>query len=460
MILLSESNFNRLLSLSVMSHSNQQTGTVRPESFSSNQHQQQKEEEEKQESTKTKTPGPTKSTLIRYTRWLMFRESRIRVHVSGGVKKGRELERYKRQLEFDRRQQVRADIENSGWKEFETNNFLSIIAEYGAPPELGGAQKWKDEEPWCAPTKWNHKDSDSTKIRKTNTLSGDSTDLERRTIEMCTSSGIKSMSSLYSEIKRSHSRQRCKLSIELHRDLLLIRGFSQEEMSAWTREKIVKTLKSSIENELGIESGSCVLPDPITRIDAKPEEKRWAHICELAGLNRQTPSDASQYWWQKLYPHCVQIVNHCESLGLFQKDGEDQDQALIEMNQNGVLSDRIMPQYRMEDYSEKGLRFAKSLVDTTHLLHRVRCFNHMSLSTRTSVVVRTSRTPTHSQIEHRYVSGSRQHWRTRKDWVRTFARFVSLGSRLERMSRDVVRIIPKRRIESRDFQFGGHRYMT
>ena len=109
------------------------------------------------------------------------------------------------------------------------------------------------------------------------------------------------MASLYSEIKRSHCRQRCKLSIELHRDLLSIRGFSQEETSAWTREKIVKTLKSSIENELGIESGSCVLPDPIARVDAKPEEKRWAHICELAGLNRQTPSDASQYWWQKLY---------------------------------------------------------------------------------------------------------------------------------------------------------------
>ena len=367
------------------------TGTVRPETFSSNQ--QQEEEKQQEEENTTKTPWPTKSTLIRYTRWLMFRESRIRIHVSGGVKRGRELERYKRQLEFDRRQQVRADIEKSGWNEFETNNFLSIIAEYGAPPELGGAQKWKDEEPWCAPTKWNHKDSDST-----TTLSADSTDLEKRTIEMCTSSGIKNMASLYSEIKRSHCRQRCKLSIELHRDLLSIRGFSQEETSAWTREKIVKTLKSSIENELGIESGSSVLPDPIARVDAKPEEKRWAHICELAGLNRQTPSDASQYWWQKLYPHCVQIVNHCESLGLFQNDAEHQDQVLIEMNQNGGLSDRIMPQYRMEDYSEKGLKFAKSLVDTTHLLHRVRSrssakredFNHISHFS-TNFVIKSTR---------------------------------------------------------------------
>ena len=166
----------------------------------------------------------------------------------------------------------------------------------------------------------------------------------------------------------------------------------------------------------------------------------------------------------KVVSHCVQIVNHCESLGLFQNDAEHQDQVLIEMNQNGGLSDRIMPQYRMEDYSEKGLKFAKSLVDNTSassctFSFEREDFNHMSLSTRTSLwFEQLEHQLTQSQIEHRYVSGSRQHWRTRKDWVRTFARFVSLGSRLERMSRDVVRITQRRRTESRDFQFGGHRY--
>jgi len=337
-------------------------------------------------------PWPSDRTWMRYVHWIFSREARAHERSLSNVRKRRQMDREKRLIEHKRLQAARNAVKvEGGWGSLVTQRLLKAILCVGAPPELGESERWQDEEPWTSPVLDRELNAPAP-IGATDVSSKDATDdgtesdsIMRRSLQIARMSGAEQ---LYRDVKKSYAKQRCSLSMDNFRELLAIRGMSREYLESAPRDTLVRTLKEKLEIELGLVDANGAV-SLIVRRPVKPHEKRWAYVCDRAGLQKFTPREASDYWWQKLYPHCLDVQKYIRrsNLKLASIWGSEESELAAKEGISDVVSTRrlaegvaqVMPQLKPNDYNEKGLRLAKDTIDTVHVIHRIRVWIRRTL---------------------------------------------------------------------------------